>query len=34
MNLGELDRHIFVCRPARGAERSLVLWAGCLPGLD
>jgi hypothetical protein len=34
MNLGELDRHIFVCRPARGAERSLVLWAGYLPGLD
>jgi hypothetical protein len=31
MNLGELDRHIFVCRPARGAERSLVVWTGCLP---
>jgi hypothetical protein len=31
MNLGELDRHLFVVRPARGAERSLVLWAGCLP---
>ena len=31
MNLGELERHIFVCRPAHGAERSLVLWAGVKP---
>jgi hypothetical protein len=31
MNLGELDRHLFICRPARGAERSLVLWAGVKP---
>ena len=31
MNLGELDRHLFVCRPARGADRSLVLWAGVKP---
>lgn len=31
MNLGELDRHLFVVRPARGAERSIVLWAGTLP---
>jgi hypothetical protein len=29
--LGEIDRHLFVCRPGRGNERSLVLWAGVKP---